>query len=422
MAHDRKLLTFFSLYVAQSVPMSFFTTVIPVVMRQNDFSLRSIGLLQLVRLPWLVKFLWAPYVDGSAGKRGYKRWIIASELFYAVMIMCVGLLNLDTDLGLIVTLVILAVTASATQDIATDAFAVVLFRGKNKGMVNSMQSMGSFVGTLCGSGLMLIVYKYVGWSLLLPLLVVFVVVALLPLAGLRTTAVTASASGSADIMPTPDAPTVTPSVAETTQAVCRPGQREMFAFFTRPGILRQGTFLLLYYAGIMGSLSMIKPWMVDMGYDVGQIGFISGVIGTAMAAASSFVAGLTVKRLGLERCRLMFAAIVAAVAVVVWLLSLLGCAGIVAVTASVVAVWCAYGMATIVVLTAAMEYVRPGLEGTDFTLQTVITQLSGMIMAVMGGYVADRLGYTGLFAVGAAMGLVNLWYVARFFRKPRMAV
>ncbi|MDE6183424.1 MAG: MFS transporter, partial [Rikenellaceae bacterium] len=80
------------------------------------------------------------------------------------------------------------------------------------------------------------------------------------------------------------------------------------------------------------------------------------------------------------------------------------------------------GMATIVVLTAAMEYVRPGLEGTDFTLQTVITQLSGMIMAVMGGYVADRLGYTGLFAVGAAMGLVNLWYVARFFRKPRMAV
>ncbi len=414
MSHDRKLLTFFSLYVAQSVPMSFFTTVIPVVMRQNDFSLRSIGLLQLVRLPWLVKFLWAPYVDGSAGKRGYKRWIIASELFYAVMIMCVGLLNLDTDFALIVTLVILAVTASATQDIATDAFAVVLFRGKNKGMVNGMQSMGSFVGTLCGSGLMLIVYKYLGWSLLLPLLVVFVVVALLPLAGLHTTTATASAEILPDL-----ADTSAPSAPELTQAGRRPGQKEMFAFFTRPGILRQSLFLLLYYTGIMGSLAMIKPWMVDLGYDVGQIGLISGVIGTSIAAASSFGAGVMVKRLGLDRCRRMFAAIVAAVAVGVWMLSLSGYAGIVAVTACVVAVWCAYGMATIVVLTAAMEYVRPGLEGTDFTLQTVITQLSGMIMAVLGGYLADRLGYTGLFGVGAVMGLVNLWYVVRFFGPRR---
>ncbi|MBP8011770.1 MAG: MFS transporter, partial [Parabacteroides sp.] len=58
-----KLVTFFCLYIAQSIPMSFFSTVIPVMMRQENFSLASIGLLQLIKLPWILKFLWSPLVD-----------------------------------------------------------------------------------------------------------------------------------------------------------------------------------------------------------------------------------------------------------------------------------------------------------------------------------------------------------------------
>ena len=55
----------FSLYIAQSIPMSFFSTVVPIIMRQENFSLSSIGMLQLVKLPWLLKFLWAPIVTGK---------------------------------------------------------------------------------------------------------------------------------------------------------------------------------------------------------------------------------------------------------------------------------------------------------------------------------------------------------------------
>ena len=42
------LATFFCLYIAQTIPMSFFSTVIPVMMRQENFSLSAIGLLQLI--------------------------------------------------------------------------------------------------------------------------------------------------------------------------------------------------------------------------------------------------------------------------------------------------------------------------------------------------------------------------------------
>jgi hypothetical protein len=37
-----KLFTFFSLYIAQSVPMSLFSTLLPVLMRQDNFSLTAI--------------------------------------------------------------------------------------------------------------------------------------------------------------------------------------------------------------------------------------------------------------------------------------------------------------------------------------------------------------------------------------------
>ena len=61
-----KYYTLLSLYLAQSIPMSFFSTVIPVIMRQEQYSLESIGYLQLMKLPWIIKFLWAPLIDKTS--------------------------------------------------------------------------------------------------------------------------------------------------------------------------------------------------------------------------------------------------------------------------------------------------------------------------------------------------------------------
>ncbi|MBE0653957.1 MAG: MFS transporter, partial [Bacteroidales bacterium] len=57
MTELKKYGTLLSLYLAQSIPMSFFSTVVPVIMRQENYSLESIGYLQLIKLPWILKFL-----------------------------------------------------------------------------------------------------------------------------------------------------------------------------------------------------------------------------------------------------------------------------------------------------------------------------------------------------------------------------
>lgn len=153
--------------------MSFFSTAIQVLMRQADYSLSSIALLQLIKLPWILKFLWAPLVDRHCiTLKDYKRCIITSEIVYALLILMVGLLDIQTDLYLIIGLVFLSLIASATQDIATDTLAVLSFGKSDKSLVNSMQSMGSFGGTLIGTGILLLVLQHYGWHVVIPCLCV----------------------------------------------------------------------------------------------------------------------------------------------------------------------------------------------------------------------------------------------------------
>lgn len=388
-----KLGTFFCLYIAQTIPMSFFSTVIPVMMRQENFSLSAIGLLQLIKLPWILKFLWSPIVDRHAVTVGdYKRWIFSSELIYAVLIFAVALLDFKTDFYMILALIILSFVASATQDIATDALAVLSFNRKDKSLVNSMQSMGSFGGTLIGSGLLLLLFRQIGWNMLLPFLALFVIIALLPLAFNKRLEI----------------------IRE--EHYVRAKKADVIYFFTQRGIWKQIGFLLLFYSGLIGTLAMLKPYLVDLGYTMEEIGMMSGVAGTFVGFLASFLGGFVVRQLGRFRARILFASAILLTTLYFVALSFLQPTALL-LYAAVFLLWGSYGMATIVVYTTAMDHVRPGKEGTDFTIQTVLTHLSSMLVAIGSGRIADRLGYQGLFIAESLLALLSLCYILCMFKK-----
>lgn len=390
--------TFFCLYIAQTIPMSFFSTVIPVMMRQENFSLSAIGLLQLIKLPWILKFLWSPMVDRHAATTGdYKRWIFSSEFVYAALILAVAFLDFKADFYTIVALIIISFIASATQDIATDALAVLSFSKKDKSLANSMQSMGSFGGALVGSGILLLLFKQIGWNYLLPCLALFVVVALLPLLFNKGI-------------------TVQPKKAHE-----RAKKADVFYFFTQRNIWKQVGFLFLYYAGLIGTLAMVKPFLVDLGYNMKEIGVMSGVAGTFIGFLSSFAGGFIVRRIGRHRARILFATFILLAALYFVGLSYLQptTAGL---YGGIFLLWGSYGMSTIIVYTTAMDCVRPGREGTDFTIQTVITHLSGMLIAILSGKIADHTSYHGLFLFEASLAALSLIYILGVFRKEKETV
>lgn len=389
---------FFCLYIAQSIPSSFFATALQVMMREANYSLATIGLLQLVKLPWVVKFLWSPLVDRHClTGRDFRRCIVVSEIVYAIFIILAGHLNVTDNLYLIIFMVMLSLVASATQDIATDALAILMHRGRDKSMVNSMQSMGSFGGALIGSGVLLLVLHRFGWHAVTPFLGVFVLLMLIPLLRRK------------------DLNIAQKDVRQRARLT------DFASFFVQRGIWRQIGFLLLYYASIIGILSMMRPWLVDLGYSMKEIGVMSGIIGTSAAFCASFGAGFIVRRIGIFTARILFACFILLTTLYFLGLVMLGTPTTAMLYGGIVLMWMSYGMATIVVYTSAMECVRPGREGTDFTVQTVLTHLSGIIMAGLSGAVADHFGYYGLFLAEVIIASISLVYIILLFRKPHAA-
>lgn len=385
----------FSLYIAQSIPMSFFSTVVPVIMRQENYSLESIGLLQLVKLPWIFKFLWAPFVDNNTkNPKQLRNWIIYSEIFYAIIILSIALFNLQTDFFLIVVLMVIAFIASATQDIAVDIFAILSLKPEERSVGNSMQSAGSFVGTIFGTGILLIAYYYFGWTNLLYLLAIFVCFALVPLFLYKKN----------------------PSFEEKNKE--RVKLKDIYLFFREKGKLQQVLVLIFYYSGIIGILAMLKPYMVDLGYNTKEIGFMSGIFGTSIATASAFASGFVIKKIGRNISMYLYLTLSLIAGIFFWTISQTTPSTLL-IYIGIALLWSSYGFSTVAIYTRSMDIVRKGKEGTDFTIQIVITHLSSLIIAVLSGKIGDMLGYTGLFGIEALLCLFTFLILFYSLRKPK---
>lgn len=373
----------FSLYIAQSIPMSFFSTVVPVIMRQEKYSLESIGLMQLIKLPWIIKFLWAPFIDSKARTtKQLRNWILFSELFYAAVILSIGIFDLQTDFRLIVILMVIAFLASATQDIAVDIYAILQLEPSERSIGNSMQSAGSFVGTLFGTGVLLIAYYYFGWTTLLVLLSFFVVFAVIPVMLYRR-----------------------PVSREKDQAQ-QITMADIYRFFAEKGKHKRVLILVFYYSGIIGILTLLKPYLVDLGYNVKQIGFMSGIFGTSVAVLSALAGGFIVKKAGRKPSMYLFLGV--SLAAAAWFRFISSeVPSLPAVYTGIGLLWGAYGLSTVAIYTTSMDIVRKGREGTDFTIQIVITHLSSLIIAVMSGKLGDLIGYENVFGVEIILCLVT---------------
>jgi MFS family permease len=389
----QKFPVLFSLYIAQSIPMSFFSTVVPVIMRQEKYSLQSIGLMQLIKLPWIIKFLWAPLIDNKARTtKQLRNWILVSELFYAVVILSIGVFDLQTDFRLIVILMVIAFIASATQDIAVDIYAILMLRPDERSIGNSMQSAGSFVGTLFGTGILLIAYHYFGWTALLVLLSMFVVFAVIPVLIYRKPVYREK---------------------DTMQTIT---MRDIYLFFAEKGMHKRILILVFYYSGIIGILTLLKPYLVDLGYNVKQIGFMSGIFGTSIAVLSSFAGGLIIKKTGRKPSMYLFSGIALAASLWFWIIAG-DTPSTVGIYIGIGLLWGGYGLSTVAIYTTSMDIVRKGREGTDFTIQIVITHLSSLIIAVLSGKMGDMIGYRNFFLVEVILCLLTFIILAYSFNR-----
>src|SRR5258705_5672731 len=156
----KKLFWISVLYFAQGMPFGVVLDVLPVYFRQSGVSLRDIGLMGALTLPWTLKVLWAPILDRYLERR---TWVTICCASMAAIMFSVPLLDPSNPTLILWSLLIPSTVASATQDVAIDAFSFGISDKGEEGAVNSFRAGLYRVGVLvCGGATMYIVAP-LGW-------------------------------------------------------------------------------------------------------------------------------------------------------------------------------------------------------------------------------------------------------------------
>ncbi len=258
----------------------------------------AIGLLSGVSLPWTLKVLWAPLVDRYAlpwpGRR--RSWVLATQLALAAAFGGLAALAWRAVsahaagrpipggpllLGLAALLV---AVLSATQDIATDAYAVELLRPGEHGAASGVRSIYYRLGMLLAGALAVSLADRLGWPAVF-LLIGLAFVACTPL-----------------VLASPEPEHPAPPTRSLGAAVVEP----LRDFFGREGAVALALFLVLYKLGDNMAGTMVNPFLRDLCFSNAEAGAAVKTVGTvATIAGTALAAGLT-GRLGLGRALWIF--------------------------------------------------------------------------------------------------------------------
>ncbi len=149
------------LYFIQGAPAAILWEVLPVYFRLNGVSLRAIGGLRLLELPYSLKVFWSPLVHRYGDRRV---WVLACMLGIATVLMTLPFTDVAA-VGLIVLLLILALTTlSATQDVAIDSYSVGLVNRDEEGAANGVRASAYRVALVVAGGGLVFLATVLPWN------------------------------------------------------------------------------------------------------------------------------------------------------------------------------------------------------------------------------------------------------------------
>jgi len=363
-----------ALSFASGLPYFFFNETIPVWLAQEGVSLAGIGLASGASMPWVLKFLWAPFVDRIGSRRA---WIRTCLVLLAVATALLAVADPTHHGAWLGALLLFYVTLSATQDIAIDAYTIETTSGRELGVANSVR-IGAYRGASFVSGALLVyVAARQGWN-----------AAFLAGAGITV----ALAAGSFTL---PD----TSRGSQHAQALAEP----IVALLRRPGIWAVVLFALLFKLDISAMDPMTKPFWVARGLTLDQIAVLStGRVLATLAGAT--LGGVLASRIGLFRALWTMG--------LVQLLSSLGyavAAGSPAdpalITGAALFEYFAAGLGTAAFVAFLMSVCERRYAATQFALLSAVYALSRWAVGLVSGVLAEQLGFAHYFLLTFALGV-----------------
>ena len=165
------LIRIFILGIVSGLPIVLVLSSFSVWLVELDVSKTTIGLFALATVPYSIKFLWSPFIDGLElpflrkllGHR--KSWLLVSQIGLIASIIVLSLIDHQNYLLLSASTILVITFFSATQDIVIDAYRIELANESEQGIFATFVIYGYRIGMLISGAGALFLASFLSWKI-----------------------------------------------------------------------------------------------------------------------------------------------------------------------------------------------------------------------------------------------------------------
>jgi MFS transporter, PAT family, beta-lactamase induction signal transducer AmpG len=384
---SRKMAALLLLGFSSGLPFFLTRSNLQAWMTVEKIDITAIGLVNLVALPYSLKFVWSPLLDRFVppfmGRR--RGWLILTQLALFLAIAAMAVQRPAQALQLLVINAVAIAFFGATQDIAADAYRTDVLEKWEMGAGAAVFVLGYRVALLATGSVAFILADQIPWP------VVYLLMSVLMLIGVAA----------AIFAPEPILDHNGP--ASLAEAVILP----FGEFFQRNGLLL-GLLTLLFIViynladALLGSLS--TPFLLNTGFSQTDIGAIRGGMGLIATIVGTLVGGSLVSKMGINRALWLFGALQALSNLGYFALSLVGKNYLFLVLSINIENFCG-GLAAAGFVAFLMSLCNQRFSATQYALLTSFMAVSRDILVSPSGYLQKATGWPVFFLITIAAAL-----------------
>jgi len=380
---------------ASGLPLGLVWYAIPDWMRDIGVDIRIVGLFSLAQVPWAFKVLWSPlmdrYVPPFWGRR--RGWMALMQLTLAILSLALAGVGSHPDAIWVVGAIALAIAlASASQDVAYDAYAVDVLREDEQGPASGARLAFYRAAMLVSGGVSITLAGHWGWPAVNALLGL-VYVAMLFLTWLA---------------PEPEVKVEAPRSLR--DAVWEP----FLGFLARHRALEILAFVFLYKFADQLAQALTRPFLIDMGYDSDQRGVALSTIGMVATILGGLLGGVTTTLVGLGHSLWVFGVLQIFSNVGYFFLAGLAAPSIPWMYAATGFELFTSGLGTGAFSVLLLRMTQKRFSATQYALFSSLFALPRLLAGPISGFVVDAIGWRTFFLSTLVMGIPGLVMLARF--------
>jgi len=391
---SRRTLAVTLLSFSSGLPLGLIWFAIPDWMRSVGVDIRVVGLITLAHAPWTFKMLWSPlmdrYVPPFLGRR--RGWIVLTQVaLFALTLFLAGVGQHPDAPWVILALALAIAFASASQDIVIDAYAVDVLHPDEQGVAVGARIAAYRVGMLLAGAVSITLAGSLSW----PVVNVLQALLYLPMIWVAVRA------------PESEVPIRPPRTLR--EAIWLP----FLGFLSRHRALEILAFVLLYKLADNLSQSLLRPFLVDMGYNATDRGVALGTVGLLATLTGTFFGGALTTTLGLGRCLWLFG-----------FLQIFSNLGYILVAQTGVNRPLMYGAMTFEMVTTGLgmgafgvlllRMTQKRFSATQYALFSSLFALPRLAAGPITGFTVHAVGWTNFFWFTMVAGIPGMVMLARF--------